>query len=203
MKQFYSRWTMCALLLVCVASARAQRPQPFSADVAISSAKGENITGKIYVTMPKMRWDMTTHGQSTSRITDSSTQTTYIIMHQQHMYMEMHANQDNPLARNLPKPDAPFDPQNPCGKDMTCKKVGTETVNGRVCDKWVFTPKDGKTNTVWVDQKLFYAIKTLNSDGHGMELSNVKEGASPASTFEVPAGYRKMDMGGMMGRPQN
>lgn len=195
------------LMVVPVFAFQAPQPQPFSADMTITTAKnGESVSGKIYSSLPKMRMDMNTHGQNVSTIVNSSTQTTYVLMHQQHMYMEMQANQMNPMARNMPKVDTSFDPQNPCGKmpDTTCKKAGTETVNGRVCDKWVTTDKNGKVSTAWVDQKLFFPIKTLAADGSSMELSNVKEGAPPASTFDIPAGYQKMDLGGMMGgrRPQ-
>jgi hypothetical protein len=201
--QFSSRLTVCVLLLVSLTSVQAQRPQPFSADIAISAPKGENVTGKIFMNLPKMRWDMTTHGQSMTMITDGATQTSYMVMHQQRMYLEMHGNQTNPMAQRMPKVDTNFDPQNPCGKDMTCKKVGTETISGRVCDKWVTTQKDGKTSTAWIDQKLFFPIKTLSDDGRTMELSNIKEGASPSSTFVVPDGYRKIDPSMMGGRPQN
>jgi outer membrane lipoprotein-sorting protein len=198
---------ICSLLVLVVTSGcavQAPQPQPFTADMTVTTAKsGENVTGKIYYSLPKMRWDMTTHGQNMSMITNGSTQTTYMVMHQQHMYMEMHANQaqGNPMMRTMPKIDSTFDPQNPCGKqaDITCKKMGTETVNGRVCDKWVTTTKTGHTTTAWVDQKLFFPIKSVSSEGTTMELTNVKEGASPASTFEVPTGYTKMDLGGMMG----
>ncbi len=203
MKQFYSRLTVCVLLLVSGASVWAQRPQPFSSDIAISVPKGESMNGKIYMNLPKSRWDMTSQRGSVSMITDGSTQTSYMIMHQQRMYMEIHGNQMNPMAQRMPKIDTNFDPQNPCGKDVTCKKVGTETIDGRVCDKWVTTQKDGKTSTAWIDQRLFFPIKTLSAEGNSMELTNIKEGAPAASTFVVPDGYRKMDMGGMGGRPQN
>lgn len=82
---------------------------------------------------------------------------------------------------------------------MTCKKVGTETVNGRLCDKWVMTDKHGATTTAWIDQKLFYPIKTQTSSGETFELTNVKEGRQDDSLFQPPAGYRKMDLGSMMG----
>jgi outer membrane lipoprotein-sorting protein len=196
---------ICSLLVLIVAPGFAVQPpqsQPFSADMTVTTGKGgENVTGKVYFSLPKTRMDMTAHGQNMSMITNSSTQTSYMVMHQQHMYMEMHANQNNPMTRNMPKIDGSFDPQNPCGKqaDVTCKKAGTETVNGRVCDKWVTTDKNGKTSTAWVDQKLYFPIKVLSAEGATMELTNVKEGAQPASTFEVPVGYRKMDLGGMMG----
>ncbi len=209
-QRFCIKTVICAavvLMVVPVFAFQAPHPQPFSADMTINTAKsGESVSGKIYSSLPKMRMDMNTHGQNVSMIVNSSTQTTYMLMHQQHMYMEMQANQMNPMARNMPKIDTSFDPQNPCGKEsgMTCKKAGTETVNGRVCDKWVTTDKNGKVSTAWVDQKLFFPIKTLAADGSSMELSNVKEGAPPASTFDIPAGYQKMDLGGMMGgrRPQ-
>jgi uncharacterized protein DUF4412 len=200
----FLRLLNCGLLVLAVSflvALQAQRPLPFSADIAISS-NGQNITGKMYFALPKTRMDMTSNGRNISVISDNSTQTSYMIQHQQRMYFEMHGNQPNPMARNIPKFDSSFDPQNSCVKDGTCKKAGTETVNGRVCDKWVTTQKDGKTSTAWLDQRLFVPIKTLNSDGNTMELSNIKEGAPPASTFEVPAGYRKMDLGNM-GRPQN
>jgi hypothetical protein len=196
-------WVVLALMVVPVFAFQAPHPQPFTADMTINTAKnGESMTGKIYSSLPKMRMDMSTHGQNVSMITNSTTQTTYMVMHQQHMYMEMNANQMNPMARNIPKVDTSFDPQNPCGKmaDTTCKKAGTETVNGRVCDKWVTTDKNGKVSTAWVDQKLFFPIKTLAADGSSMELSNIKEGAPPASTFDIPSGYTKMDLGGMGGR---
>jgi outer membrane lipoprotein-sorting protein len=195
---------ICSLLVLIVSpifAVQGSQPQPFSGDIAVSSPKGENVTGKIFFALPKMRWDMNAHGQNVSMITNGTTQTTYMIMHDQHMYMEMHTNQSNPMTRNMPKIDSSFDPNNPCGKqtDVTCKKVGTETVNGRVCDKWVTTDKNGKITTAWIDQKLYFPVRSQSSDGSTMNLTNIKEGAPAASTFEVPAGYQKMDMGSMMG----
>ena len=207
MKQrVFLKTEICIVLVLMAAqvfAVQAPQPKPFSADMTMSTPKGENMTGKVYYSLPKMRWDMNTHGQNISMITDGSSQTSYMIMHQQHMYMEMHANQVNPMARNAPKLQdyASFDPQNPCGKmaDVTCKKAGTETVNGRACDKWVTTDKNGRVTTAWIDQKLYFPIKSVTSDGTTMDMTNVKEGAPPASTFELPAGYTKMDLGSMMG----
>ena len=126
-----------------------------------------------------------------------------MIMPQQKMYMEMNANGMGRMGRGPRMPDAKaLDPTNPCAAEpnYTCKKVGTETVNGRSCDKWEFTDKNGGgTRTVWLDQKLHFPIKMVGSQGDNFELTNVQEGTQPASLFEVPAGYTKMDMGGMMG----
>src|SRR5258708_6799519 len=114
------RIAICSLLVLMVARVFAvQGPQPFSAEMKMTTAKsGENMTGKVYFSLPKTRMDMTAHGQNVSMISNGSTQTSYMVMHQQHMYMEIHANQanSNPMMRSVPKFDSTFDPQNPCGK---------------------------------------------------------------------------------------
>jgi len=197
------------VLLLGVSCVWAQMPQPFSADMTITHKTGEKATGKMYVSPPKNRMDMTTPpgkggpmGGNVSMITDGTTQTSYVVMHEQKMYMEMHlnqlANQMGPMG-HAPKAPASFDPAHPCPADATCKKVGTETVNGRVCDKWLFTDKNGNTSTAWIDQRLFYPIRAQSQSGETLELTNVKEGAQPAALFQPPAGYRKMDLGSMMG----
>jgi hypothetical protein len=47
----------------------------------------------------------------------------------------------------------------------------------------------------------FFPLRIVSEDG-GMEAVSVEKKSMPDSLFEVPAGYKKMDMGGMMkGRP--
>jgi outer membrane lipoprotein-sorting protein len=193
------------VFFLALSSARAWQvtPQPFSADMTTNVAKGEHSTGKFYFSPPKSRIEMTVRGHEGIVISDSKTQTIYTLMPQQHMYMEAHAGQGSPMAPSLPKVDANFDPNNPCAArpDVTCKKVGTETLNGRSCDKWELTNKTGGTATTWIDQKLHFPIKTVNADGTSVEFTNIKEGTPDASVFEVPAGYRKLDIPAMGGRP--
>ena len=193
-----------AISSVCIG----QMPQPFSADMTITHNTGEKVTGKIFFSPPKNRMDMTAPagkggpmGGRMSMINDPTTQTMYMIMHDKKMYMEMHANQlAGPMMGHAPSAPSSFDPNHPCGPDATCKKVGTETVNGRVCDKWVTTDKNG-TSTAWIDQKLWYPIKAQSSSGETLELTNVKEGRQDASLFQPPAGYQKMTIPAMGGRP--
>lgn len=191
----------CVVVVLAVSSARAWQitPQPFSADMTSSVAKGEQATGKFYFSPPKTRMDMSSRGRDVIVINDNKTQTGIVLMPQQHMYMETHAGQSNPMTQRTPKIDTNFDPTNPCAArpDVACKKVGTETVNGRSCDKWEFTDKKGGTTTSWFDQKLHFPIKTVNADGASVEFTNIKEGAPDASVFEVPAGYRKLDVPAM------
>jgi outer membrane lipoprotein-sorting protein len=193
-------------LAVSVAHAWQAKPQPFSADMSVTTKAGEKMPGKFYFSPPKLRMDMSSRGHNVAIITDGKTQTSDIIMPEQHMYMEVQAGQSSPMMPSIPKVDTALDPSNPCAArtDATCKKVGTEAVNGRTCDKWEFTNKQSNAvTTTWIDQKLGFPIKTVNPDGSAMEFSNIKEGAPAASLFEVPAGYRKLDLGMLGGtRPQ-
>ena len=200
----------CIALVVLSASAVAQSwagiPQ-FSADMKMSGRGSENMGGKIFFGGQKTRFEMSAGGHDVIMISDAAKKVSYMVMPQQHMYMEMSAGAGPMRGRGPRMPDAkPLDPSNPCSAepDMSCKKVGSETVNGRSCDKWEFTSKSdpSKNHTAWIDQKLHFPIKNVGAAGDVWELQNVAEGPQPASLFEVPAGYQKMDMGGMMmGRP--
>lgn len=185
-----------------------QAPPPFSADYTMISSDGSvRTTGKMYFSAPRVRMDIASAGKQAgpmggnmSTIADSSTQTSYVLMPQQHMYMEFAGGKDNTMMHRLPKFEATADP---CAArpDATCKKVGTESANGRTCDKWELTEKNGNKETYWIDQKLHFSIKTQTSD-MTTEFTNIKEGAQDPALFQIPAGYQKMDSS-MMGRPRS
>ena len=196
---------IAAAVLACAAAAQIPSGVPqFSGDMKMSG-RGESMNGKIYFGANKMRMEMNGRGHEMIIIHDSGKDTSYMIMPEQKMYMEMNANRMG-MGRGPRMPDVKsMDPSNPCANepDYTCKKIGTETVSGRSTDKWEFSRKSkpSETRTVWIDQKLHFPIKTAGSEGDTWEMTNIQEGSQPASLFEVPSGYTKMDMGGMMGRP--
>jgi len=83
----------------------------------------------------------------------------------------------------------------------SCRRVGSDTVNGRSTIKYEGTSTDGDTSTFWLDPKLRFPVKWEGKNGGG-ELRNIQEGAQPANLFEVPAGYTRFDMGAMMKQHQ-
>jgi hypothetical protein len=200
------------LMLLAVSSAFAyQAPPPFSADVSTTSATGNlNMTGKMYISLPRMRMDMNNAGNGkaagpfggkTSMIIDAPAKMMYMLMTEQHMYMEFSMDQNSPMTQRMPKFEDLFKGNDPCAgrEGATCKKLGTETVNDRSCDKWLITEKSGKTETFWIDQKIHFVIKAIVGD-ITTNYTNIKEGPQDASLFKIPDGFRKMDMGNM-GRP--
>jgi hypothetical protein len=126
----------------------------------------------------------------------------FMLMTEQHMYMEFSTEQNSPMTQRTPKFEDLFKGNDPCAgrEGAICKKLGTETVNGRTCDKWLITEKSGKTETFWIDQKIHFVVKAIVGD-ITTNYTNIKEGPQDASLFKVPDGYQKMDMGNMGRRP--
>ena len=193
---------VCAALTIPWAAAQVPQLQPFSADMQINSshgAGGREMSGKIYITREHMRMDMS-GARTGSMITNFATKTVDILMPEQHMYMETRADAAQGRRPGMAPDIKPLaDPNDPCAsrQGFTCKNLGAEQVNGRSCDHWQITDKNGKVSNVWVDRKLHFPIKSVTDDST-WELTNIQEGEPAASLFEIPAGYQKMDMGSMM-----
>ncbi len=203
MKRLLSFLGLISTALVMATISLAQAPAQFSADMSIHANRGEDMKGKFYFGGKKVRSDMTTPGGSVSNITDVDAKKMYTVMHSQKMYMEHDLSRPmGPMGRGPRMPEVKeYNASNPCANEegVTCKNTGTETVNGRTCDVWEFTKNGQKDRTVWIDQKLHISVKTVHQDGTSFEFSNIKEGTHPASLFEIPSGYQKMDMGGFGG----
>lgn len=202
------RMTGLAMLLLSATVVLAQTE--FSAEVMNTDKSEITSQAKIYFAKDKIRIEPTKKDPRNgggSVIMNMSAQTATVIMDQQHMYMEMPAQTAN--QRSGYSFFRTGDVENACSdwlqmaqnKGGTCHKVGSEAVNGRSTVKYEGTNSKGEPGTVWVDPKLRFPVKWQGKNGSG-ELHNIQEGAQPASLFEVPADYKKFDMGGMMQRPQ-
>jgi uncharacterized protein DUF4412 len=208
--RLFAGLAICVLILSLTHAAPAQQPQPFSADMSTASADdGMNMKGKFHFSAPKIRMDILEAGGGRrgehggpgkmSMIVDGAQKKTYMLMPDQQMYMEFSADDNNPMRQRMPKVDDYR--SDPCStRDYaSCKKVGTEAVNGRTCDKWEAVEKSGEKHTFWIDQKLHFPIKSQTGKVT-TEFTNIKEGPQEASLFAVPAGYQKFDPSAF-GRP--
>ncbi|MBZ5531348.1 MAG: DUF4412 domain-containing protein [Acidobacteriia bacterium] len=200
-------------LLAASAALAVQGPPQFSADTSTTSANGNlNMTGKIYVSMPRMRVDMSNAGGETKKagpmggkmimIVDGPAKMMYMLMTEQHMYMEFSTDRDSPMTQRMPKFSDMLRGGDPCSgrEGATCKKLGVESIDGRPCDKWELTEKSGKIQTYWMDQRIHFPIKVISGEITTL-YTNIKEGPQDPALFKVPSDYTKMDMGAMGGRP--
>lgn len=122
---------------------------------------------------------------------------TYLLVPDQAMYIE--SNQFGALFNAGLRLLQPVDPSAPCTafeeyvKKASCKKVGSEKVNDREAQKWEVTSAQSGRLYLWVDPKLDFVIRMQDQEAV-TELSRLREGPQPARLFEIPPGYRKMDV---------
>lgn len=179
--------------------------QQFSAELVNSTPAGKAQQQKIFVADGKLRIEGSS-GRGGVVLADANAGTAFILMTQERIYM------DSPRTSGMVRILMPADPDNPCPQwqemakadngpdaDWTCNRVGPDTVNGRSAVKYEATSPEGEQNHAWIDPKLKVMVKSESAQG-GMELQDVKEGPQQASLFEVPAGYKKMDMQEIMKR---
>jgi hypothetical protein len=133
-------------------------------------------------------------------IADSAQHMSYLLQPAQKMFFEMKGGAQGAMFTQLDPNDAcktwrEMAPNQDEARD--CKRVGSETVNGRSTVKYQGTSaKTGETVFAWVDPSLRSVVKVQSKKG-SMELKNIKEGPQPAALFAVPADYKKLDMPGM------
>ena len=159
----------------------------FSATM-ITKAGGLEIPGKVYVKGDKMRNEIEASGHPIINIMRPDQKLVWIIMPQQKAYMEMPINPgtQQQMMTMTEKQKAKM------------KKVGSETIDGRNCDKYETTMgHQGKSMKVfvWIPADLGVPIKVVAEDGSfSMEYKDIKPGEVAASLFEAPQGYQKMKM---------
>jgi hypothetical protein len=199
-------------LVGCLGIGHLAIAQEFSADVVNTKDNGE--LKKVYAGKNKVRFEV--EGRNTGMgpaavIVDEDQNKYTVIMPERRMYMDPPLMMVKPLITQFWRVDDVNDacPQWKKTAEQagtyknwgSCTKIGSDTLNGRSTVKYEGVSNKGQKSYVWVDTKLHCVVKT--DEGGGIELRNIREGSQPASLFEVPAGYTKFDMGGMMRqRPQ-
>lgn len=176
------------------------RPQAeYSADARVEDEQG-TTQQKIFVTPTKERKEMLTgSGEGAVMIFRYDTKTMWTLMPSENMYMEYSlAGGQGQGQKN--------DPSQWTYEDTV---IGEETLNGMKVTKYktIATSTDGKKyggfswrtkEGINVKQDLLY--KEGNDKKRMLtELSNLKIGRQDPKLFEIPDGFTKFDMGGMMG----
>jgi outer membrane lipoprotein-sorting protein len=165
----------------------------FSADM-VHKMGAMTREGKVYVKGKKMRTE-SGMGQGIT-IVDGDSGTVWVLQPGQKMYMEMRKGAAQPMQTTQSDEEL--------AKVADKRSLGTETVNGYQCEKYLYTYHDKTLGamTTWTATKLGQTIKMVHRSPEGestFEYRNIKEGGVADSLFQVPAGYTKMEMPGMPG----
>jgi hypothetical protein len=167
----------------------------FSADI-VTTSHGETHTSKIYSKDGKSRIEVSGQGNEMITISRPDKKVVWMLMLESKTYMEMPLNkQRSAILSQLSDPDVK--------SEKTF--IGNETVEGHPAKKYHVTVViDGKKEAsgyVWeaTDMNNF-PIKHQSEDKQTTTIwKNIKTGGVPDSIFELPAGYKKMNMPGMGG----
>jgi len=182
----------CAGLITMAAFCGTAGASEFLADVVM---KGGMMSGdgKVWVKEQKMRQEMGTEKEKMITIMDLDKGFQWMLMPDSKMY----------LKTEVQAKGQGFRPENFVGIQQgptaaQIERLGTETIMGYACDKYVFTfeNKQMGTMTQWFSIKLGYPIKIVNkTDMMGeitTELHNIKTESVQDDLFNVPSDYREM-----------
>ena len=201
-------------VLAMLAIGSLARTQGFSADWVDSSARsGTPKRNRVFGQDDKMRLEMYDEPGSPEPsaivLTDFAQQTALVMVPTQHLYIDMVAGKVDYAWENWVMAPLPMDWQlfwpdsveDACAgwlkiaaehrTQMTCKKIAPEVINERSTTKYQIG--GSQSGFLWVDQQLRILLK-MEADGTHLELQNVREGPQSPSLFEIPAGYRKMEV---------
>jgi hypothetical protein len=104
---------------------------------------------------------------------------------------------------------APFDPASARGEEdpqrfglgVPCPepgakatRLGSETLQGRMTEKWRCVNPAGETDIVWFDPKLRVPIREESDDGTIFELLNIREETFPADLFQPPPDFMEFEI---------
>jgi len=170
-----SRATLRTLLVLSVAAGGGHAVAAgveFSADTQQKGPGGQVSSGKMYVGDGKVRIEMAAQGQSLVRITDEKRRVEWVLFPEQKNYLERKAGPE----LSGPAPDPATFAADPCvgASGLTCRKVGEETISGRLTVKWEITGnQQGKqvTSTQWIDKERGIPLRQEFPDGGKMTLS--------------------------------
>jgi outer membrane lipoprotein-sorting protein len=182
------RWSVVLLItMVCSIPLFAGE---FSADMVVQAGgqKGETTTSKIYVKGTKYRMEQEEDGQDIIIIVDMDAMVTRVLMPSEKMYMEIASDDIQSLAND------PFQSAKKTESLGETQLLGTETISGYKCDKYLITREGTDVMTQWISKKLEFAVKVVQHEGEQMTmvLKNISEDKLDDSLFEIPDGYTPM-----------
>jgi hypothetical protein len=199
------KWFMSLFVLIAIlTTSRRAVAQELTAEQVGHDGSGHSFKSKVYMGHGKMRIEPlegTTPGSAASDnaiiLLDLSAGTSIVLDTDRKTYLEQ-----APAIARRSIASFRFADNTPCEENpkstepSSCKKAGTEMINGRNAEKWELTAMvagEMVTGHVWLDAQWHFVVKqeTLGMTG---ELQNIREGPQPVSLFEVPTDYHKMTM---------
>jgi hypothetical protein len=195
------REAACHLFVLATLSAFgavAAQAQQFSADIVTRHDEVSTPAGRLSVLDGKVRIETTEHPDGFFLI-DPTKPSAYFVRPGTRLYME--AKQSSRLTRLF----VVVDPEAPCRQWQTmarlagmagegewrCEQTGEEIIDGHSVVAFKALSADGQQLFGWIDRERRFPLQIKAEDGVLFKLERIRDEPQPASSFEVPAGYRK------------
>lgn len=177
----------CLIVLLFIFFSASAGAAEFSADM-VQSGFSDRQESKFYTKGNKSRVDTA----DSTVIMDPGQNKAYVLDKEENIYYEMpQMAAMATLGMNRTQLDEEI------AKIADKKQIGTEEINGYLCEKYEITYHDANLGTMiqWYSKKLDYPIKMVYQSPLGemtTEYKNIKTGGVSDSIFELPAGYKKI-----------
>jgi hypothetical protein len=151
----------------------AENAAQFSAQAVQTMPNRPEMVATMYVGKDAVRTEYTTKGQKVIEIVYLEQKRRVMLLPDQDAYMEK-------VDESVPSMEAGSKKVNPCAglKGISCKKLGTEKVNGRNAEKWEMTSRQNTGRDVktlhWIDLERNIPVKEFFQDGTVSELRKIK-----------------------------
>jgi hypothetical protein len=183
--------------------AQAAHAIEFSADIVNRDAAGLAIgaAAKLYVSNRKVRIE-TPEAAAGFLLIEADAGTAYFVRPGQRVFMD--AKQSSLLSQIF----VPVDAKDPCRRwqaaagnaggpnaegEWRCERIKDEIIDGRPAVQFRVSSPASPSSRRWIDSDLEFPIKLLAADGTTIALEHIQIEAQPASLFELPSGFRKLD----------
>lgn len=162
-----------------------------SGEAVTTRAGGATQVTPFHVSSTRVRFEMAPY----IGITDFRARKSFLLHPQKKVYVELPFSDDD-SSMEIYTGD-------PCRESSElqelggrCRRVGSQTLNGRKVEKWLVTVagmEDEPFMTLYLDAKYGFVVRKESEDGVE-EIRNFKEGPQPARLFELPRGYREVPL---------
>ena len=197
----YRRWLRsfalsCAVLFSACGLHAQFSAKPFAAEM-IKTVRNKTTTAKVNVTATAMRSEGVQDGHKYISIVRYDRKIMWSLMPDTGMYFEMPIPAGAEMAEGMKEMMK--------GVQTKRESLASESMSGLLCEKSRMTVTwQGITSTTveWAAKDLggFVIKRQDETTGEITEYKNIQPGPQDPSLFELPSGYKKMDMGAMTGR---
>jgi hypothetical protein len=188
-------FTLAGLACSGVGAAQAQQ---FSADIVTRHDDVSTRAGRLSVRDGMVRIETAEHADGFFLVDTAKPSATFVRPGAR-VYMD--ARQSSRLTRMF----VPLDPDAPCQQwhlmahlagvtgesEWRCERTGIETIDGHSTVVFRASSKTGEELVGWIDRERKFPLRIKCGDGAVITLEQIKDEPQGASSFELPAGYRK------------